>query len=423
MKVIWVTNGWIPYIAESVGLQGGNISWISSIIDGVSIVNDIELIYVFPQRKEKRMLEGDCHGIKSYGFFQPQSAPWKKDKRVVSQFREILYREQPDVVQIWGTEYAHALDCFNAVEELGYKERTIVYLQGFTSILGEQYYTNLPKSVCYSFSFRDLLRFDNIFFQKQKFLLRGINEKELITKAVHVIGRTDFDRLVSYRLNPSEKYHRCNESVRDAFWGHQWTYEKCEKDTIFLTQGYYPIKGMHMLVKAAGRLKRMYPQRKITIRVAGAKILYNSQRWRETTYGRYIRKLMKKEDVYNLFVFLGNLNANEMADELTRTNLFLLTSFMENSPNSLAEAMVVGTPCVVSNVGGVCSMFENGITGLLYNPENVEEMVEKILSILDSPDYGKKLSKGASEIGRQNHYSKNNINALMKIYDEVCRTE
>lgn len=423
MKVIWVANGWIPCIAESVGLQGGNISWISSIIDGVSIVNDIELIYVFPQRKEKRMLKGDCHGIKSYGFFQPQSVPWKKDKRVVLQFREIISREQPDIIHIWGTEYAHALDCFDAVEELGYKKCTIVYLQGLTSILGEQYYTNLPKSVCYSFSFRDILRLDNIFFQKQKFLLRGANERKLITKAIHVIGRTDFDRIAAYRLNPSVKYHKCNESVRDAFWGYQWIYEKCEKDTIFLTQGYYPIKGMHMLVKAAGQLKRIYPQRKITIKVAGAKILYSSQRWRETTYGRYIRKLMKKEDVYDSFIFLGNLDANEMANELIRSNLFLLPSFMENSPNSLAEAMVVGTPCVASNVGGVCSMFEDGISGLMYDPRNLEEMIEKILSILDVPDYGKRLSKGASEIGRQNYLPENNIDTLMKIYNEVCRTE
>ena len=43
----------------------------------------------------------------------------------------------------------------------------------------------------------------------------------------------------------------------------------------------------------------------------------------------------------------------------------MIPSVNENSPNSLAEAMVSGMPIIAYNVGGISSMFENGKSGIL----------------------------------------------------------
>ena len=42
------------------------------------------------------------------------------------------------------------------------------------------------------------------------------------------------------------------------------------------------------------------------------------------------------------------------------------SSYIENSPNSVGEAQMVGVPVVASRVGGTDSMVEHGKTGFMY---------------------------------------------------------
>ena len=70
-----------------------------------------------------------------------------------------------------------------------------------------------------------------------------------------------------------------------------------------------------------------------------------------------------------------------MARELTRSHAFVISSYIENSPNSLAEAMLVGMPCVASFVGGIPSMVDDGRTGLLYPVDDVALLAAQIRQV------------------------------------------
>lgn len=94
---------------------------------------------------------------------------------------------------------------------------------------------------------------------------RGEYEKELIKTVSHIIGRTSWDRANTWAINPNAQYHFCNETLRPQFYRTNWDYEKCNKHTIFLSQGYYPLKGIQQVLHALPLILSHYPDTKILV--------------------------------------------------------------------------------------------------------------------------------------------------------------
>jgi hypothetical protein len=86
--------------------------------------------------------------------------------------------------------------------------------------------------------------------QKKKFAKRGKFEIEALKIAKHVIGRTDWDLACTKQINDNLNYYFCNETLRDSFYKSSWDIESCEKQSIFLSQCGYPIKGFHKFLEA-----------------------------------------------------------------------------------------------------------------------------------------------------------------------------
>lgn len=80
--------------------------------------------------------------------------------------------------------------------------------------------------------------------------------------------------------------------------------------------------------------------------------------------------------------------------------IFVLSSLFEGIPNTLIEAMSVGTPCVATNCtpGGPRMLTENGKNGILVPVENPIKMAEAILFLLDNPHEYEKYSHNAVKV-------------------------
>ena len=63
-------------------------------------------------------------------------------------------------------------------------------------------------------------------------------------------------------------------------------------------------------------------------------------------------------------------------------DIFVLPSISEGMPICLLEAMASGCPIVASSVGGIPQMIENGKTGILVEPANVDALSNSILHLL-----------------------------------------
>lgn len=426
MKVLWVCNIMIPTIARQLGVSYSNREgWLSGLLDRVvqeQVSNRIELGIAFPVGEEmgdlqRTMQLSENMSCRCYGFMENMDTPEVYDAELEKRFQEILGDFEPDILHVFGTEFPHALACIKAY---GRPERTLVGIQGLCSAIAEAYMADLPAKVQRQVTLRDRIKEDSIRQQQKKFKKRGEHEKEALLLAGHIVGRTDFDREQTAKINPSAKYHFLNETLRGIFYHDRWKRTTCEPHSIFLSQGDYPLKGFHYLLRAMPRVMEQFPDTHIY--VAGSNIIEVStfkDRLKLPAYGKYLRKLIRENRLSDHVTMLGRLTAEEMKEQFLRTHLYVLPSALENSPNSLGEAMMLGVPCVAADVGGVHNLLTDGGDGMLYPAGDVDALADRIIEIFTKEAIVERFSDNARKHARVNHDADQNYYRLMHIYREI----
>lgn len=319
---------------------------------------------------------------------------------------------KPDVVHIHGTEYSHGYAYMKACGN----DSVVISIQGLTSVYSYYYSYGISKKDVYrNLTLKDLIR-GTIIHGKHRFRQMGRYEIEMIQMARHVIGRTSWDHSHVWAINQNVEYHFCNETLRPEFYtSDKWSYNNCNKHSIFLSQAGYPVKGLHQVLKAMPLILRCYPG--TTIRVAGGDITKSvtiGDKLRLSGYGRYIKRLIKTYNLDGKIIFTGNLNAEQMKQEYLRTNVFVCPSTIENSPNSLGEAQILGTPCVASYVGGIPDMMK-GNEDNLYRFEEVEMLAEKVCQVFSNLEK----QPDMSSVAKRRHDPDENRDRLLEIYNQV----
>lgn len=359
MKILWIVNVIMPELARELKLPLNNYGgWLIGLAYELKNRFQIELhIATFhPKINCKKSINGIY-----YSLVDNSVNSWKK-----------LYEEiDPDVVHIHGTEYDYGMNYIIA----NGSSNTVFSIQGLVSVYQKYYTAGLSNRDVYkNITLRDILKRDNLFQARNKFRKRGELERLYFKKCEHVIGRTDWDKTHALAINPNINYHYGAEILRDGFYASpKWNYNDCIPHTIFLSQAGYPIKGLHQLLKALPFLIEKYPN--IKVKIAGHNIFKRDgflDKLTENGYSKYINKLITNLKLQNRIIFLGNLSEDEMINEYLKANVFVCPSAIENSPNSLAEAQLLGLPIISAYVGGVQSMVVHGETGWLYRFEEIE---------------------------------------------------
>lgn len=417
MKVLWIVNKIFPYPASILNIKesvfGG---WLQSLADNLKYVNNVNLgIATVYYGKQIKILENE--NIKYY--LIPGAPALKYNSNLEKYWSYVKEDFKPDLVHIHGTEYAHGLAFMKKYPNI----KTVISIQGLISSLEKVYYGNIEiKEIIKNITIRDVIKQDNIFRQKNKFINRAKNEVEMLKRAKAVIGRTTWDFANTKAINPKLKYYKGNETLRKIFYKNKWNIQNIEKDTIFCSQAGYPIKGFHYLIEAVNILKKTKPN--IKVYVAGNNIIDNKSiinKAKKTGYAKYISNLIKKYNLQNQIYFLGMLNENEMLDRLLKTNVFVLPSVIENSSNSLAEAMILGMPCVATNTGGTMDIVEHKKEGFLYPYTEPALCAEYISRFLNSKELCIEYGTNARNKALVRHNPDKNVQDMLNIYQDVMK--
>ena len=412
MKLLWLCNMMPAKVAEAIrGNKNSGGLWVDRVLEGLRQQENLTIHILCPGEDAQGSLDDSC----TYRTFF-LGVPHRYRPELQERFQEELRHFRPDVVHIWGTEYAHTLAMVNACEKEGLLESTVISIQGLCSVYAGHYAEGLPGKVCSGYTFRDLLRQDNIDQQRRKFVLRGNLEVAALRKARHVIGRTDWDRACTKKINPNAQYHFCNETLREDFYDDQWRYEACRKHRIFASSCAYPVKGFHYLLEAFPEVLKRYPD--ATIAVTG-KDPRKVPAYRLGSYQKYLLCLMRKNGLEGKVEFLGSLSAEKMKAAYLEANAFVLPSTIENSPNSLGEAMLLGVPCVAADVGGVSNMLVNREEGFVYQPTAPYMLAYYIDKVFAMEDQAAVLGCAARSHAQMTHDSQSNLETLVEIYRAV----
>lgn len=420
MRVLWVCNIVLPRIAEALGMPKSNKEgWLTGISETILAdkENKITLGICFPVEAEKDGICGETDGLQFYGFAEDTLHPEWYDSALKGRLEKIVEMFRPDIVHIFGTEFPHTLA---AAQVFGKRDKLLISVQGICSELAKNYCVGVPTDICKSTTFRDWLKKDNIIQQQEKFELRGANEKAALALAGNVAGRTAWDKSILEKLAKGARYFTWNETLRSNFYGKAWKPEECERYSVFVSQGNYTIKGLHIALKALPLILKKYPETKLY--VAGDKITaYESRKDKIKigTYGKYLRQFIQEENLEKHVLFLGKQNAEEMCERFLKSHVFLSASLIENSPNSVGEAMLLGVPVVSSRVGGVPSLLTDEKEGLFYPVQDAAALADCVLRIFADDSFAGRLSEAAKERAAKTHCPETNYRRLLEIYHEI----
>ncbi len=418
MKILWVVNSVLPEIAAANHLPPATgAGWLSGILHGLqTYTTGARILVCFPFCGRK--LCGAVENFSYESFYEKSN--FKKEKRAKQELREIFSREKPDLIHIFGTEYPHALSAMEIACELGKTDQTLINVQGLISVCARHYEAGLPPRVVHACTLRDFLKLDNIAGQKRKFEKRGKFEISAIRQAKHIIGRTEWDKACILRLNSGIQYYKCYETLRNAFYEGAWKQEDCEPFSVFVSQCNYSLKGFHMVLEAFADLVKKYPTARLyTTGPDLAEVCSLRNLKHKTYYDVYLKKLIIRYGLQKHVAFLGNLDAEGMKHQLLKSNAFVLSSSVENSSNSLGEAMLLGLPCIASDVGGVRTFVRHEESGLLY-PFDEPYMLANYLDLVFSDQtLAKTLGSNAKKSVRQKFDAQNNAETLFAIYQSI----
>ena len=416
MKILWLVSSLLPQIARLTGEPeqpfGG---WLVSTLDGLLAdpKNQVFVCY----RVGGAQMRGEC-GRLSYCSFEQNTLAYSKENDAL--FYKLLCAVQPDVVHIWGTEYPSALAMIQAASRCNLLDRTAVSIQGLTSVYAWHYTAGLPWRVVNGFTARDILRQDNIAQQQKKYARRGEFERLALAKARHAIGRTRWDKACVHQINPNAQYHLCNETLREPFYEGGWSVSACERHTIFVSQGDYPIKGLHEALAAMPYLLRDYPDAKLLTTGKDPRVTGLRKRLLRSSYAAYLAQKIHQMGLDDHVEFLGALSAEQMKQQYMSAHVALNPSSIENSSNAIGEAMLLGTPVVASFVGGTPDMVADGVSGLLYPFGAPYLLADAVRQVFSSDELATRLSGEAKRVAAARHDRERNLKGLMAIYRDLA---
>lgn len=405
MKILWVVNFSMPAVQSAQKLpipQSG--WWLDTIARKLKMQPDTELYVISLVQKNAKPFEGEFDGI----FYRVipisyQNRQLKPSVEFIDQMLALLSEIQPDVIHLQGSEFSIGIPFLKQQ-----KIPVVVSIQGLISEIVKKDYS-YPE-LKFWFSPLDYM-VEKLRHLKNK--KRAESEIWQLQQADYVIGRTLWDRTHTYFHNKNAKYFYLQECIRESFFKNTWNRSETEPYTIFCAGGIAsPLKGFHKILKAASYLTEEFPLLKL-------KVCGNFREGEKIGYHHYLVKLIHRLGMMNHVEFVGQLDEKEMCKAFLQSRMYVMGSSMENSPNTLGEAMCLGVPSVVPFVGGVPCLATDEKEALFYRYDDTKVLAYQIRRLLLNPELAEQLGANARERAKKQYASENLADDLMKIYEKV----
>jgi len=177
-----------------------------------------------------------------------------------------------------------------------------------------------------------------------------------------------------------------------------------EDKVIFIGRLYNQEKDINSLIKAWRIVRRQDSNTKLHIIGDGPdyKELYN---------------LSLDLNVQDSIVFIGEVK--DVIAHIQSARIFCLPSQYEGLAISLLECMSWSLPCIVSNIPGNSELIKDGVNGLLFEVGNVNQLAEKILSLINNPNKAEEFGIKARQTIENNYDIRQSAKRHIEVYNSI----
>lgn len=412
MRILWTVNIPLPAASTALGLPESPFGgWLTTMTCRLARVAGVQLGIAMRSPVES-MRFADVDGIRYYAL--PQSGKGGLDARSEDCAR-ILADFKPDILHAEGSEMAYTRRMLAA-----WNGPRLLSLQGVVNGIAPFYLGGLnPGKALRSLRLRQVGAMVALALNKWlRFRPRLKDERDAIAMVDHIIGRTPWDHAHAWVLNPRATYYHCGRTLRSAFYGARWQLAASERHTIFVGNAAVALKGTHVLLDALLLLHREYPKVRLVIagESANAKMKRPSQYF---GYPAFLRDRIKELGLDAHVHFTGVLDEQAMVGRMLQSHVYVMSSIIENSPNTLGEAMMLGMPCVSAYAGGAPGMARDESEALFYRAEDPVTLAWQIKRLFDSDTLCERLGEAAHARAVVTHDADANLQDLLTAYRTI----
>ena len=419
MKVLWFANTPCEAAEYLMGDKIKSGGWLYALCEQLKNQCNIQLHIAFFWGEEKKafiykgvtyhpiLREGERSKLGRYfnriiGQFSSTN-----DKKEKIRCLRIVKDVAPDLIHIHGSEESFGLITY----EETISTPIVLSIQGLLSAYEAKYYSGLSKHALRNGdSILRQIMCDGVNSRYRNFCRRAEREIEVFKSLQYVIGRTQWDERCAKALNPRIQYYSVNEILRAEFMHAQTQEYPLSSPLVILStisSGVY--KGLEVVYQTANILTNL--QFPFEWKIIGLSSGDDMVRIVERSCS-----LCAKTMHIDL---LGTKSADEMVKIMQSSNLYVQVSHIENSPNSLCEAMVMGMPIIASFAGGTSSMLQDGTEGVLIQDGNSYELAGAIMEVEKNYNEYVAMGQNARKRALKRHSPENVITELMMVYNKL----
>jgi glycosyltransferase involved in cell wall biosynthesis len=170
----------------------------------------------------------------------------------------------------------------------------------------------------------------------------------------------------------------------------------------------YARKGLFTLIESMPAVVRRFPRAKFIISGKG-----QSDEMKKLV--SHATRLGMKDNI----IFTGYFPDSKLPKLYQAADVFAFSTFYENLPFAVLEALSTGLPVVTTNVGGIPEMIESGRNGFLVQPFNAKELADRVLYYLEHPTEASEMALLARKTILERFDWRLIVKKVLKVYDEA----
>ncbi|MDQ3004487.1 MAG: glycosyltransferase family 4 protein [Chloroflexota bacterium] len=385
MRILFLTNFYLPY-----GVGGEDQSCLQ-MVEGLNQRGHVTFVLTSMHGINNIPVEAD--GIYRALYLEMDLVPWRhsltfftqrkaREKRNLQCFERVLEQFKPDIIFIWGMW--NLPQSLPALAEARHPDKVVYRFatywptlpsqhEFYWRALGRKWYSRIPKqglghiamamlakgnqrppltfkhTICVSVATRNILLDAGIPVAKARVIHTGIDAKPY--------------------LNGQHKHRTVHDSQNlNLLYAGRLSAEK----------------GVDTAIKAMEKLVFSHHQSGISLSVVGAG---------SADYETYLRNLVTQAGLNDYVSFNGHVPSEEMPELLQKFDVLLMPSIWpEPFARVLLEGMVSGLVVVATPTGGTTEVLTDGENGLLFDPDDSEDLAQKIVSLAADPKLRRRLA-------------------------------
>lgn len=178
------------------------------------------------------------------------------------------------------------------------------------------------------------------------------------------------------------------------------------KITIGMIKRMVPVYGPKYLVEAFSLIYNKYPNSRLIL-VGGG------QQEKE------LKQLADKLGITERCKFVGSIPHKEVPKWLNQFDIYCAPSILESFGVAVIEASACGLPVIVSRVGGLPEVVQEGQTGLIIPPKDVNALVQALDTLIKNKKNRMEMGKAGVEFVQQHYDWEDCVDKMEKLYYQM----